>query len=231
MSFRVGLLSSLFVLSATVAAHAGTIGIDIPDSTEKVLIDLPEGWVEAFTDEKASGTRRTIIHEYVPDGQTVSDWEEMITVVLTRPEKAPDDEQYINNAKAMTIKFYRDLCIGHPERMMVPTETRNGYPTALFYMSCIVRPEAKAARPEQVKNLESLIGISMTSQGGWSLQVQRAWHTNKLEDDGKAGLKGPDKKRDEFEAAQAAMMKFAQEEVVICNTADSAKPCTLPVTH
>ncbi|MDP2123489.1 MAG: hypothetical protein Q8J92_03825 [Parvibaculum sp.] len=227
MTFRTIALAATFALAA-IAANAEIIEVEVPDSTERVLFDLPAGWSKVFTDEKNSGGVRTIIHEYVPDGQTEMKWDEMITVLLVRPVEAPDEEHHFNTAKVMTMKFYSDLCIARPERMMVPKETRNGFPTALFFMYCVVRPEAKAARPGLVRNLESLIGVSMTGRNGWSYQVQRAWHTDELEDDGKAGLKGSPAKRAELEAAQDAMVRFAQKQVVACDTADPAKPCTLP---
>ena len=58
------------------------------DVDEQLLFMLPDNWSESYTDR----TENLSTSEYVPTGQNVDDWEEMISVqvLLESPNTDPD---------------------------------------------------------------------------------------------------------------------------------------------
>lgn len=221
MTIRTIALAVALIFSA-MAARAEIVEIDVPGSTERILIDLPEGWAEAHRETKDAQT----LIEYVPEGQTVGNWDEMITVtLLTR--KMPGENAHENLAKLWAVIFGKTVCREEPKSPVVVSGHHNGFPTAAYSLSCLVKPIAKKLPQIYARDYELISGLVIDGGDG-IYQVQRAWHTDEFKVN-EAGLI-----EDGYAAARkiAAVSEetgiFVERMVLPCDTADSAKPCTLP---
>jgi hypothetical protein len=59
---------------------------------ENLLVTVPEGWVEATSTERG----KMLLSEYVPKGQTVDNWQQMITVQVFRGMKQVNPKTFVD---------------------------------------------------------------------------------------------------------------------------------------
>jgi len=81
-------ITLLVLLILIVTAKAALSQSESEDTNgEQLLFILPEGWKEEFTDR----TESLSTTEYVPEGQSESDWDEMLTIqiLLNKPSADP----------------------------------------------------------------------------------------------------------------------------------------------
>lgn len=214
-------LTAMMMLTAF-AVQAEVVEIDIPGSTERLLIDLPEGWTEAHRETKDAQT----LIEYIPGGQTVENWDDMITVtLLTR--KMPGENPHENLAKLWAVIFGKTVCREEPKNPAVTSSDRNGFPAAAYSLGCLVKPIAKQVPQIYVRDYELISGLVINGNDG-IYQVQRAWHTDEFKindagmiEDGYAAAK-------KIAAVSEETSSFVQRMVLPCDTAKSDRPCTAP---
>ena len=225
MSFRTGLLSALFALSATVAAHAEIVQIDMPNSTERIAVTIPDGWKNAYSKKTDAGA----IYEYVANGQSVSDWDEMITITVA-PLSAVKEDRLNEKIAELSIRlFSANFCKSLFGQAGLMPDTRNGFPIAQYEAACFIKPEAKKLPNVLVKDFELLNGLVIVGKSGY-FQVQRAWHTDDFaEKDEKTGMRknGLDTLKAIGDGA-AKTSTYVYTSTMPCDTADSAKPCGPP---
>lgn len=208
---------------------AQDVSIASADGGERVILTLPNGWHEAASSQARAGTSHTMLREFLPDGQSTDNWNAIISVLTTTYDDAPNEDDFETAAKAITVRFYADLCEGKPDRMGVYRVPKNGYGTAIFNAGCSLRPEAKAnAKPGiYLRDVEFLTGVVI--QGEKTIYVvQHAWHSDLLKSDGKGGLTGPESELAAMQTAGEEAAKLSFEGVWPCNDARPDRPCTKP---
>lgn len=88
MKLRIHFYITLLLLLKVLAVAQPVLSqSDSEDSEEQLLFILPEGWKEEFTDR----TESLSTTEYVPEGQSEANWEEMLTIqtLLNKPSADP----------------------------------------------------------------------------------------------------------------------------------------------
>ena len=80
-------ITLLLLLKVLAVAQPVLSQSDSEDSEEQLLFILPEGWKEEFADR----TESLSTTEYVPEGQSETNWEEMLTIqtLLNKPSADP----------------------------------------------------------------------------------------------------------------------------------------------
>jgi len=104
---------------------------------ENLLTSAPSGYQIGFQDK--NGQRQIV--EWVPDGETVENWTEMVTV------------QIFYNLKVTPDAFMHDLekhwdssCPGSPAAHTIANVVENGYPSLVWLLDCPKNPGT--AKPE-----------------------------------------------------------------------------------
>lgn len=88
MKLRIHFYITLLLLLKVLAVAQPVLSqSDSEDSEEQLLFILPEGWKEEFADR----TESLSTTEYVPEGQSEANWEEMLTIqtLLNKPSADP----------------------------------------------------------------------------------------------------------------------------------------------
>ena len=88
MKLRIHFYITLLLLLKVLAVAQPVLSqSDSEDSEEQLLFILPEGWKEEFADR----TESLSTTEYVPEGQSETNWEEMLTIqtLLNKPSADP----------------------------------------------------------------------------------------------------------------------------------------------
>ena len=117
----------LFSLSQVMAATEG----------ETLQMTLPEGYEKGFSD----GNAQQQIVEFVPIGQSVQDWQELLTVQVFYGLNTVPARQFAQTLMDRAA----DSCAGAAGNL-IRNEPENGYDVSLFMVSCPgdgaeVRPE------------------------------------------------------------------------------------------
>jgi len=104
---------------------------------ENLLVKLPAGFMV--------GSRHTQngmhMEEWVPEGQTVDDWSEMVTMQIFFGRGAWDPVGFLNSLG----QGWLSTCRGGSEDPMQSSQA-NGYPVSMVLMHCPLNP--KAGKPE-----------------------------------------------------------------------------------
>ncbi len=128
---------------------------------ENLLIEVPPGYELGYNQETDQG----VINEFVPKGETVEKWSEMITVQLLP-------------ARNSNAKFYSTLeslakqaCKGGFAQVVATTK-ENGYPVKVFQLICPTNPQTNMGEVTFVKTIEGKDKFYV---------VQKAWRTEKYD--------------------------------------------------
>jgi hypothetical protein len=189
-----GLGLALLVLSTPILARPAFAG-------EQLFVGIPNGWNEAWRQEQPTQT----IIEYLPPGQTVTDWTEMVTT-QEFPGAQLDTLQYLEK---VATAFGAGCQASRHEGPRASEE--NGYPVALAYLECKGPDPTKAAPGVVLKNIEFLAIKAI--QGVKALHVvQRAWH-------------GDDETQHPLQSANAKDWVAVVRDAELCDLADSSRTC------
>ncbi len=126
------LRGSLLCLTILLATVPGAVAQDqgAPQGGprgERFYIALPVGWVEAArTTQKGAD-----VLAYVPQGQSASDWTDMLTVQIFGGMAALPAQTYYDRARGNVAK----TCDG-PRAGVLQSGLSNGYPSAFWVLGC-----------------------------------------------------------------------------------------------
>lgn len=120
------LLILLGLLTATTAA-AQQDTPSPPTAGERFFLRLPDGWVEAARDRVQGGD----LVAYVPAGQNIDRWTEMLTVQMFRGMTALPASSFYER----TRRNYREACDG-ARAGDLQTGMSNGYTSAFWVLGC-----------------------------------------------------------------------------------------------
>ena len=87
LGIRFHIMPLILLISMAIAQSVFSQSGNEDSSKEQLLFILPEGWKEEFTDR----TETLSTTEYIPEGQSEADWEEMLTIqiLLNKPSADP----------------------------------------------------------------------------------------------------------------------------------------------
>jgi hypothetical protein len=137
------------------------------DAEEKLFVGVPSGWTESR--QQSEPDRSTV--EYVPPGQTVQNWTEMVTIQEYRGARV-DPLTYLDKL----IEKFGAGC--QAARHMGPRAgEENGYKAAVAYMECKGPDPATAEPGVTLKNIEFMAVKAIQGREGLHL-VERAWHAD-----------------------------------------------------
>lgn len=103
---------------------------------ENLLVELPPGYKIDFQQRK----NNMLMTEMVPQGQSVNDWTEMVTVQIFFGHKATPDQLKTNIAQGWLA-----ACRGGSYQQL-SAAPQNGYETLVWRLSCPFNPSTR--RPE-----------------------------------------------------------------------------------
>lgn len=223
MMLRTLAVAAIFLLSAS-PSRAETVEFDVPESSERLLVAIPDGWKEAH---RKSDGRQTIV-EYIPAGQSLDNWDDMITVtVLRTPVTAPAGFSQ-NYSRLFIESFESSYCDRRFDPPSIINGPRNNFPSSAYKFDCFTKPEAKtAAAGVLVRNFEMVGGIVI--EGKHALfHVQRAWHSDEFKVNERGEFLVPMQVVDKVLAARDTIHDFGVGGTTPCDTAQSDRPCTAP---
>ena len=94
---------------------------------ENLLVRLPDGYKQGFSDRKDN----MVINEFVPDGQTVEDWTEMVTVQIFFGMKGVTPAQF----RARIEQLWSKACADASSHS-IASAVEKGYATVVWMMNC-----------------------------------------------------------------------------------------------
>jgi len=156
----IGLATCLVAASAVPAATEAA-------RNEQLFVGVPDGWQKIYENDgpEASTT------EFVPTGETVEKWSEMIT--LQRYNGILLD---IPSYLQQVVDRFTDGCV--QARHDGPrTATEGAYPAAVVYVECRGPDPKKAVPGVLLKSIEFVAIKAIQGQDALYV-VQRAWHGN-----------------------------------------------------
>ncbi|MBX3508302.1 MAG: hypothetical protein KF714_05910 [Parvibaculum sp.] len=226
MTLRTLALAAIFILAAS-ASRAETIEFEAPDSTERFIVELPKGWGEVHHKKSGSGDAVQEMWEFLAKGQTTTNWDEMITVIIARSGN-PGPQAHEDIAR-LTIEMFGQLfCKNLFGDASIHSGVRNGFPVAIYNVSCFTNPDAPSIPGVYSREFEMLSGLVIIGENS-IYQLQRAWHTDEFEIDPKTGMAMDGynalKKIAEFSQLTTS---YVGSSTWPCNPARSDRPCTAP---
>jgi hypothetical protein len=104
---------------------------------ENLITTMPPGYQVGFRDKNNDSQ----ITEWVPTGETVENWTEMVTVLVFYNVK-PQPDVYQHNLE----KQWMESCPGAGNAQTIASVVENGYPSLVFLLNCPQNP--KTGKPE-----------------------------------------------------------------------------------
>jgi len=127
------LLVTAIILIFNLPAMAGTL------QDENLLAPLPNGFKVGSSIEKGNMS----MNEFVPQGETVEDWSQMVTVQIFHGVAGEDPDAFAGHMK----KLWTNACTGG-EVKKIKTTTENGYPVSIWMFTCPLNPQTR--KPENM---------------------------------------------------------------------------------
>lgn len=135
-------------------------------SAERIVTPKPDGWIVIY---HAKDNRREVL-EFVPKGQTVENWQEMVTSKIFDRSKTTPHEY---NKK--TIDNFAGLCT-ESIKIVGEKEKRFGYDASLAFIECQTKPETRE-KNRFVRKV--LFQVQLAIRGKDALYIaESAWQTN-----------------------------------------------------
>ncbi|MDC3067578.1 hypothetical protein OA344_02285, partial [Pseudomonadota bacterium] len=103
---------------------------------EQLLFILPEGWKEEFTDR----TESLSTTEYIPEGQTETDWEEMLTIQILLNKPSADPVKMMSGI----TKYLSQDCRAFDYRPIDIGGIDNNYPSMAILALCGQKEEGNS---------------------------------------------------------------------------------------
>jgi len=182
-------VAGLFAFAPAVLAQA-------PGAGEQLYVAPPQGWVMGFHDQQGN----VEVTELVPQGQSVQDWTEMLTVQLItgKPERSP--QEVLKDQVEELQKACDDIGAG-----ATAPQVENGYDTAIRAIACTKSKQwgkGELTLYKVIRGRERLYVIA------------RAWRGAPFD---KEHLPVPPEKTQEW-------LRFMQQ-VSLCDSRDGQRPC------
>ena len=138
MNLRIRFYITLLVfLKAMAIAQPALSQSDRNDTNgEQLLFILPDGWKEEFTDR----TESLSTTEYIPEGQTETDWEEMLTIQILLNKPSADPVKMMSGI----TKYLSQDCRAFDYRPIDIGGIDNNYPSMAILALCGQKKEGES---------------------------------------------------------------------------------------
>ena len=135
------------------------------DNTENVYFELPPGFVEGFKDRDES----FFIREWVPKGESVDGWSEMLTLTIQDMPNV-DPVEFFNRM----AEGWKEAC---PEYggMLLHEGRENNYPVAIWFLKCPVNPMTNKPEFTYIKGIAG-------NENFYTVQLAYALHSEEITD-------------------------------------------------
>lgn len=155
-------MRAVFLIGSICFVFAGSMaGAQDERTGEKLLAAIPAGYEAAHSQKTDQGE----IHEFIPKGETVEEWSEMITIQLFSAQN--DHSTFYSNVESLV----KQACRSGMTRV-VASAKENGYPVQVFHLLC----------PTNLRNNLGEVTFIKTLEGNDKFYVvQKAWRTEKYE--------------------------------------------------
>ena len=136
-------------------------------SPERLVTPMPEGWMVIY---HAKDNRREVL-EFVPEGQSVTNWKEMVTSkIFDRSKASPHDYNSKNDHQIL-----QKLCT-QSVKIVGEKEDRFGYDASLAFIECQTKPETRK-KNKFVRKV--LFQVQLAIRGKDALYIaESAWQTD-----------------------------------------------------
>lgn len=183
---------TLFVLAAAQAAMAQQPALQ----GEQLYVLPPQGWVPAFHDTQGN----VELVEMVPQGQTMSNWSEMLMIQLITGKPTQTPEEVLKGQQEQIKQLCEDSGFGP----VGPTK-ENGYDAAIQAMACT----------KSKKYGKGEVNLFKVIRGNERLYIlNRAWRGEPFE---KTHLPLPAE-------TTKSWLAFMQQ-AIVCDSRDGQRPC------
>lgn len=151
-------LTLLVTLLLTCVVHA-------QDNSENIYFDLPPDFEEGFED----GDESFFIQEWVPKGETVNDWSQMLTLTV-------QDVANLN-----PVEFFNHMADGWEEAcpeyggMLLHEGRENNYPVAVWFLRCPNNPMTNKPEFTYVKGISG-------NESFYTVQLAYALQADEVDD-------------------------------------------------
>jgi hypothetical protein len=148
---------------------SGAQGIASLPQGEFLFATPPAGWLVGYRGRQGNAS----IVEYVPAGQTVQNWTEMVTVqVWHGPQPSLDPKEFVLRIAGRFQRVCKTLQVAPPSVRQI-----SGYDNASLALEC--RDPDRTQAPAQVlsKSIEFLAVRAVRGRDGFYV-IQRAWHSD-----------------------------------------------------
>jgi hypothetical protein len=196
-------LAALLALSSLGPARAeGVAGL--PEG-EFLFASPPDGWVLGYRAKRGD----TTIFEYVPAGETVQNWTEIVTVQVWQGARPSwDPEKFVAHIAGTFQRACQTFRASPPSVRQI-----GGYDNASVAVECRDPDRSQAPSQVMLKKIEFLVVRVIRGKDGFYV-VQRAWHSDTEQPDSPMSL---ERKTKEW---GAYMLR-----VEVCDTRDPALVC------
>lgn len=223
MSFRTIALAALLALSVSVA-RAEIVEIDVRDSTEHILLDLPEEWSHIEKTSK-NADQKMIVHFFAPAVAEGEEWKIMLILTVSELPSEGHLSPIIELTEKETAKFRSDFCRPDAPAPNVSPLGINGFVAVGHYAFCFVRAnpntEGQIFEPQKFEGRGGL-----TILGNRHLyRATMSWRSN---DTRHLGFLTPDGAQGEIAELTGVARDILFKGILPCDTADMAKPCEFP---
>lgn len=160
---------NLAALIGLVVCLIARVGLATADETrnEQLFVGVPDGWEKIYENATPEATTT----EYVPQGETVEKWSEMITLQRYNGILL-DIPSYLQQVSDRFTEGCVQARHDGPRRV-----TESAYPAAVVYVECRGPDPAKAIPGVLLKSIEFVAIKAIQGQDALYV-VQRAWHGN-----------------------------------------------------
>ena len=187
--WRVFLSGSIcFFLMVSLAEAQGEL------TGENLLVEIPSGYELGHHQKTGQGE----ISEFIPKGETVEKWSEMVTVQLLPAHN--DNAKFYESLDSLV----KQACADGKTQVVATTE-ENGYSTKVFQLYCPTNPHTNMGELTFVKTIEGKDKFYV---------VQKAWRTEKY-------------KLDELPLTSDDIVKWTQylRSVYVCDSRVKGRAC------
>lgn len=155
-------MRTVFLLGSICCILAGSlVGAQNELTGENLLVAIPAGYQLAYNQKTDQGE----INEFVPKGETVEKWSEMITVQLLPAQN--DNATFYATFESLAKQGCRSE-FTH----VIATTKENGYPVKVFQLFCTINLQTNMGEVTFIKTIEGKDKFYV---------VQKAWRTEEYE--------------------------------------------------
>lgn len=200
------LIAGLILMLAGLPLPAEAQGAKLPPG-ENILFSAPTGFKAAYQNRQGN----QLLVEYVPNGESVEAWNEMVTLLIAFGVRNQNPTAVASNISQQWAKSCATAGMlgGSPQQ-------EKDYPVTLATLSCVSPDPAQLGQKVPLRKYELM--TMKVIQGRDSLYiVQRAWHSDTVPL--KAGAMAP-------AGAEADWSTFFRK-IEVCDTRLPDQPCRI----